>query len=85
MPTGTTVVSGGYEDTASYPVFLSEANGNTWVVAGLMDSTVDTTSDLVAIAQCYNPRGTVSGAFQANVRTSSVKDALARALAAHNT
>jgi hypothetical protein len=94
-PTGTKLTGGGYEDyTASGQTFASYADANSWVVVSGVDSddtTVDTPSDLIASAVCYNPRGLVSGS-QPNARAAATaislspaaKEKLARVVARVN-
>lgn len=62
-PAGSKVTGGGHETWTVAGAVVSRVDGNGWVVVTLPDA--DTVSDdVVAVAQCYNPRGAVAGARQ---------------------
>ncbi len=62
-PAGTKVTGGGHEALTVAGAVVSRADGNGWLVLTLPDN--DTVAgDVVAAAQCYNPRGSVAGAVQ---------------------
>lgn len=70
-PSGTKVTGGGHEVWTTYGAILSGQVGNGWLVMTLTNEGDDET-DLTAEAQCYSPRGSVSGATEQFLRTTSV-------------
>jgi hypothetical protein len=62
-PAGSKVTGGGHETWTVAGAVVSRADGNGWVVVTIPDA--DTVSDdIVAVAQCYNPRGAVARAVE---------------------
>lgn len=79
-PTGTTLTGGGEENFATGATIYSEPVGsNTWELAVAADPTKDQTTDITAIAICYNPIGVVTGA--ASTRVASPRTASSSKLA----
>lgn len=62
-PAGTKVTGGGHEAWTTAGAVVSSADGNGWLVLSFPDpGTV--ADDVVAMAQCFNPRGAVPKAVQ---------------------
>lgn len=69
-PAGSKVTGGGFAVFTSFGAVINRADGNGWLVITLADADSDET-DLLAHAQCYNPRGAVSGASAQFLRSGS--------------
>ena len=62
-PAGTKVTGGGHEAWTTAGAVVSTADGNGWLVISFPDA--DTVADdVIATAQCFNPRGAVPKAVQ---------------------
>lgn len=62
-PAFTKITGGGHEVYTSSGAVISRAVGNGWYVATIAD-VESTGEDIVAVAQCYDPTGAVTGAIQ---------------------
>lgn len=62
-PAGSKVTGGGHETWTVAGAVLSRPDGNGWLVATFPDAET-VSGDVVAVAQCYNPRGGVARAVE---------------------
>jgi hypothetical protein len=63
-PAGSKVTGGGHEAWTLAGAAVSEPFENGWVVVSFPDDQGSVPDDVVALAQCYNPRGAVAGAVE---------------------
>lgn len=82
-PAGSKVTGGGFESYTELAPSVNTAEGNGWRVIAVALSSAETTydtTDLVAFAQCYNPRGAVPGAITGNALRAQSADVRAKLL-----
>lgn len=79
-PAGTKVTGGGHEVFTAAGALVSRSDDNGWVVVSVPDA-ASTLDDVFAVAQCYNPRGAVSGSVEAFSRPVLTEQERARLLA----
>lgn len=77
-PAGSKVTGGGFEVFTASGALVNRAEGNGWLVVSLPDEDGATLAeDVVAAAQCYDPRGAITGAverFSTQAATSRTSD-----------
>ncbi len=74
-PAGSKVTGGGFEVFTTAGALVNREDGNGWLVVTVADADPATLpEDVLAVAQCYNPRGAVAG----SVQSFAVQDPAAR-------